>query len=249
MLIPPNLPVDEQQVRQRVTEVAAQYQRIWLIPQWLAAWDPNRLAEQALDGLAERAAEPRAGSLPLVLYHTRARYATERVPLDARLGDDLRLIGVTLRTADGTPTRSLSVRPGDTMRLTLYWQTARRLAVDYSVFVQLLNRDGQLQNQADGWPRTGAYPTSWWEPGAGIVDTIVLHLDPDTPAGPYTLIAGLHDAAGRRLPVAGTAADAARQCITLPVTVQVQSPERVLMVKFGNLDSTGTIVIARRDAL
>ena len=224
ILLPPNIPIDEPQVRQLAAEVVAQYQRLWLIPQWQINWDPNRLTEQALDSLAERAAELRAGSLPLVLYHTRALYSAERMPLAARLGDDIRLIGATVRAADGTPTRSLSVQPGEAVRVTLYWQTARRLTVDYSVFVQLLNRDGQLQSQSDSWPRNGAYPTSWWQPGAEIVDTVVLHLDPNTPTGLYTLIVGLHDAAGVRLSVAGTAADSARQRITLPVTIQVQSP-------------------------
>ncbi len=222
ILLPPRVPIDENEVRRIAGEVAAQHQQIWLIPQWISNWDQKRFTEQVLDGLAERTAELRTGSLPLVQYHTRERYLAERVPLDAILGDGIRLAGATLRTTDGAPTQSLAVRPGASVRITLYWQALQKPAAAYSVFVQLLDAGGQVRGQADAWPRGGAYPTSWWEPGNDVVDTYVIDLNPSTPAGQYTLIAGMHTATGVRLPVSGTNSDANNGFITIPVTIQVQ---------------------------
>jgi hypothetical protein len=224
ILLPPRVPIDEQQVRQIASAVAAQHQQIWLIPQWLPNWDQQRFTEQVLDGLAERTAELRTGSLPLVQYHTRERYMAERMPLDARLGDRIRLVGATLRAANGAPAQALTVQPGGRVRLTLYWQALQKPAAEYSVFVQLLDAGGRLSSQADAWPRSGAYPTSWWKPGDEIVDTYVLDLDPDAPAGQNTLIVGMHTATGARLPVAGTYTDAPNRYVKIPVTLQVQLP-------------------------
>ncbi len=223
-LLPPEAPPDPDRTRQIAREIAETHPRIWLIPQWSRVWDQDRLAEQTLDAMAERAAEFRAGRLPLVLYHTRQLYEAERTALDVTLGGRARLIGATVRQPDGSAVQHLIAHPGDPIRVTLYWQAEQLMETNYSVFVHLLNEAGQIQSQHDSWPRGGAYPTSWWEPGAVVVDTVVLALDPDTPAGTYRLVTGMYDSTGTRLPVTGADADAPNARAALPATVEVQVP-------------------------
>jgi hypothetical protein len=223
-LVPPQAPPDPNAVIQIATGISVAHPRIWLIPQWSRSWDEHRLTEQTLDTLAERAAEPAVGGFHLVLYHTPLLYEAERTPLSSTLGDNIRLIGFTLRQPDGAATHRLMVHPGDTIRLALYWRADQKPETDYSVFVHLLDEAGQVQSQQDNWPRAGAYPTSWWSPGEIVVDTYVLPIRPDTLPGSYTLVTGMYDSTGARLKTTGDQADAGNSRISLPVEVDIQSP-------------------------
>jgi hypothetical protein len=92
------------------------------------------------------------------------------------------------------------VQPGESIPVTLFWQTDRPLPEDYVVFVHMLDQAGQIKAQNDSLPRAGAYPTPWWLPGVLIEDTHLLDLSPDLPAGNYQLVVGLYTAAdGARL--------------------------------------------------
>jgi 4-amino-4-deoxy-L-arabinose transferase-like glycosyltransferase len=108
-------------------------------------------------------------------------------------------------------------KPGDSLPLTLVWQAQAEMAVDYTVFVQLLNPAGQVAAQIDRQPLAGAAPTTGWLPNEILTDPYTLPLPPTLPSGPYRLITGLyHAATGQRLPVAGGA-----DFVELaPVTVQ-----------------------------
>jgi 4-amino-4-deoxy-L-arabinose transferase-like glycosyltransferase len=91
-------------------------------------------------------------------------------------------------------------RPGDVLALTLLWQPEVAPTEDYTVFVQLLDPDGQVVAQGDGPPRDGHYPTSWWAPGEIIVDTHPISLPPGLPAGDFRVLVGLYQLAdGTRL--------------------------------------------------
>ena len=223
-LLPPQSPPDRDATTQHAQEIAASHPRIWLIPQWSPSWDEHRLAEQILDALAERAAELSVGRVPLVLYHTPVLYTAERTTLDATLDGSIHLIGAAMRQVDGNVTDRLTAHPDETIRVTLYWQADQRPQTEYSVFLHLLDGAGHMHTQRDGWPRDGAYPTSWWQPGATIVDTRVLSIPPDTPPGRYTLVTGMYGLDGTRLPVSGTHADAANARVILPFTIEIQSP-------------------------
>jgi hypothetical protein len=115
--------------------------------------------------------------------------------LNCLLDHQLELTGYDLRAAH--------MRPGETLSLTLYWHAERKPANDYTVFVHLLNQEGQIVSQADGAPRSGAYPTSWWASGEDVVD--VHHVSVPSQAGPgqHTLVVGLYDpeTGDRLLPV------------------------------------------------
>ena len=114
-------------------------------------------------------------------------------PLDARLGDKIRLLGYD------APER---VQAGSALMPTLYWQTNADVLDDYVVSTQLLNSEGKLVAQVDEPPAQGLNPTSLWIPGETVADRHILQLSPDLPPGDYTLIAVMYSLPDlKRLPV------------------------------------------------
>lgn len=77
------------------------------------------------------------------------------------------------------------------LEVSLVWQAANEIETGYVVFVQALDRDGNVVAQSDQAPAAGAAPTSGWTPGLLILDRHTLALR-DVPAG-GTLIAGMYD--------------------------------------------------------
>ena len=114
--------------------------------------------------------------------------------LPATFADQIDLLGYNL--ADHT------LVPGRALNLTLYWAPRGRPTRDYTVFVHLLDSEGQLQGQADSPPTSGKYPTSVWDAGESIADLHTITIAPGLPAGEYKLAIGLYDPqTGRRLSV------------------------------------------------
>lgn len=100
--------------------------------------------------------------------------------------------GVQLLAAD-LPESLLAA--GDAFTVTLVWRASSYVDQDLAVFVHLVGADDRPLAQADGQPQHGAYPTSVWQPGEGIVDTHRIVLPADLPPGTYRLLAGLYDPA------------------------------------------------------
>ncbi len=86
--------------------------------------------------------------------------------------------------------------PGDTLTIDLVWTTTQPLAENYVAFIHLVDESGQIVAQHDSLPRTGAYPTPWWQPNDLILDPHLLQLPADLPAGTYQLLVGLYDPEG-----------------------------------------------------
>jgi hypothetical protein len=126
-------------------------------------------------------------------------------PRHDNLGDVVELIGY-----DASPSPSAtgaSASPLATLELTLYWQSRRVTATDYTLFVHLRDEAGQIIAQQDG-PAGDGYPTSLWEAGTIIRDPVRLSLPPDLPAGTYEVQVGFYNlATGERLPVVGADED------------------------------------------
>ena len=99
------------------------------------------------------------------------------------------------------PTYDVQQDSAESLRLTLYWQALREMDVSYKVFVHLVDqRTGAIVVQDDAVPRRWTYPTTLWEPGEVVADTIVLSLD-GVSKGRYLLQVGLYDPANaERLP-------------------------------------------------
>ena len=90
------------------------------------------------------------------------------------------------------------------MFLSLYWQPTGQAPPrqDYSIYIHLLDVDGNLLAGWDGVPLQGAYPTRFWRPGESLLDYWVLRVPPDIPTGPAQLRIGIYDPlSGERLPV------------------------------------------------
>ena len=114
--------------------------------------------------------------------------------LNSRFADQIDLLGYDLS--------GHRLVPGQSLDLTLYWSSRGRPIRDYTVFLHLIDSQGQLRGQADSPPTSGNYPTSVWDAGEVIADSHTLSLAPDLQAGGYRLAIGLyHQETGQRIPM------------------------------------------------
>jgi 4-amino-4-deoxy-L-arabinose transferase-like glycosyltransferase len=88
------------------------------------------------------------------------------------------------------------------VHVSLWWKALATPDKDYTVFVHLLDEDGQLVGTGDGPPLWGGFPTRTWQFGDGILDEHVVPLSPDLAPGDYAVTVGWYDpATGARLPL------------------------------------------------
>lgn len=87
-------------------------------------------------------------------------------------------------------------KPGDTLKLTLFWNARATLRVDkpYTVFVHLLDKDGKVVAQKDSQPANGARPTTSWITGEYIADNYELPIAANLAPGVYRIEIGWYDA-------------------------------------------------------
>ncbi|MCP4358389.1 MAG: hypothetical protein GY796_10275 [Chloroflexi bacterium] len=111
-----------------------------------------------------------------------------------KFGEMIQLMGFTVGNAE--------VEPGESLQLSLLWHTSAVPKMDYTVFVHLLDPDGNLVAGNDSQPVGGSYPTSIWTPDEQILDKHILTTPIDLPPGKYRLAIGLyHQPSGQRLPI------------------------------------------------
>ncbi len=138
---------------------------------------------------------PSAYSLPprLAAFNLPPGFA----PLNYQYGDSVQLHGLTLS--------SLRVQPGDSLTVTLYWETQQPIDTSYAVFLQLIDDQNNKLAQRETFSGKGMYPTKRWLPGEIVVDEIALSIDPNASAPQaYRLIGGLWNIkTGERLPLRG----------------------------------------------
>jgi len=79
------------------------------------------------------------------------------------------------------------------VRITLFWQALTDVERDYTVFIHLVDNDGDLVGQRDSQPNNGLSPTSIWKTGEVIEDEHVISLSPATRGGRYSVRVGLYD--------------------------------------------------------
>ncbi len=121
------------------------------------------------------------------------------IQADVNFGNQTTLLGATVDT--------LSLSPGQSTQLTLYWRAEAPFSEDYTVFVHLLGLDGTPLVIADHAPPR---PTSNWIEGEIIADPVTLTLPADTPPGVYPLEVGFYNTNNPnypRLPLADNSAD------------------------------------------
>jgi hypothetical protein len=87
--------------------------------------------------------------------------------------------------------------PGETLRLTLYWEALTPMTDNYTVFVHVLGTElQQMWAIGDGVPVNGLAPTFTWQPGRVVQDPHDLTLDRNTPPGVYDVEVGFYLAPG-----------------------------------------------------
>jgi len=100
------------------------------------------------------------------------------------------------------------LRPGDDLRLTLYWSAENTPDVDAKVFLHLYDAQGEIVAQIDQRPFDDTRPPYTWLPGEQIVDLYQLPLPADLRPGTYELAIGLYDpVSGERLNVITTGSE------------------------------------------
>jgi 6-pyruvoyl-tetrahydropterin synthase related domain len=82
---------------------------------------------------------------------------------------------------------------GEVLSVTLYWRATAVTDAKYTVYVHLLNAQGERRAGHDGAPDDGMQPTSTWLPGVFITDMHRIDVPPDLPAGAYRLVVGMYD--------------------------------------------------------
>jgi hypothetical protein len=94
-----------------------------------------------------------------------------------------------------------SVKPNESIRLTLYWQSLTQMDRDWSVFVHIIDENEIVIAQRDTYPGLGLMPTRKWSVGRTLADTYVIPLPATTYAPSKARIEiGLYDyATGERL--------------------------------------------------
>jgi len=126
---------------------------------------------------------------------SRSRFDGEQVAgagqaLDVNFDDQLVLIGMDAPSA--------SLAAGAVVPMTLYWRAQNAPVRDYSTTLQVLDTQGRLVAQSDSQNPDGL-PTSRWRPGQYARDTHLLRVPPGTPAGKYSLVAGVYQFQGAAL--------------------------------------------------
>jgi hypothetical protein len=133
---------------------------------------------------------------PLGLFHNQSRGTALDIPAVsklANLGDQVLMLGYEPDIQ--------AVRPGDVLDLTLYWKAAQPLAIDYQVFVHVVDAAGNLVAQSDKL-NPGDFPTHRWPVDRYVPDTHRLVLPADLPPGPYEVRTGMWvQSEGWRLPL------------------------------------------------
>jgi hypothetical protein len=107
-----------------------------------------------------------------------------QIPIGTTFADEIQLADMRLSAQ--------TIRPGGTLCVEFNWESSRVPSGDYTVFVHLINAQGQLVAQSDLTPQGGFAPTSSWKAGSRISDRHGLILPDSLPSGDYTISAGLY---------------------------------------------------------
>jgi hypothetical protein len=121
-------------------------------------------------------------------------FAVDRVAEDAIRLDRVEVavqdeLGYFQTTAD----QPVLLRPGQTVRVSSYWEALAAPNAERTVSVRIADPAGNLLAQQDMQPSKGARPTSWWEEGWAFRDLYYLTVSPDAAAGSASLDLLLYD--------------------------------------------------------
>lgn len=120
-------------------------------------------------------------------------------PVDAVAGETMLLdrVEVAVLQENGffqtVAEEPLKVRPGETIRVSLYWQALDAPDTERTVSARIVDAAGALAAQSDDVPGQGKKPTSNWEAGLEIRDVHYLTALPPFQPGPGSLDVVVYD--------------------------------------------------------
>ena len=221
-LVVPGGPLDDERRAETAATLTALrdgYDRIWFIPMADPVGNHAGFVGRWLDRYCDRVERREVAGFTVDVYLTPRAFLPKMQPLNVILGDSIHLLGYRLEGDDG----DLTFAPGETVRLTLYWQTSAPINADYTVFTHLLDPTGWLRGQLDNPPVYGTYPTGQWATGEIIVDKYDIVLEPGAPQGKYALELGMYDpVTTERLPVRDTEGAYLGDRVLLSDAIEVQ---------------------------
>jgi|GEM_PF-6561418 len=97
-----------------------------------------------------------------------------------------------------------TVKPGQKLSVSLYWQALKQTSNSYKVFLHLVAPNGAIVAQVDSLPMNGSFPTVDWLAGEFVRDVYELTIPEDCEQGLFHLVGGMYDElTQRRLEVRG----------------------------------------------
>lgn len=102
-----------------------------------------------------------------------------------------------------------SYKPGETLRVSLYWRALAPMPESYRIFVHLVGPKDASAGGIDAIPARGAFPTVYWKPGDALRDDYAILISANAAPGKYSLEVGLYPAGkpGERLIASGSSDD------------------------------------------
>ncbi len=94
----------------------------------------------------------------------------------------------------GYDTSQTNLSPGESLHITLYWHTLNPPPEAYTVFVHLIDAQGQLVKQIDQQPLQGMWPSNYWRTDDKLADRYTLTLPSELAMGNYKVLVGLYSA-------------------------------------------------------
>lgn len=138
--------------------------------------------------------QPVGASVSLTTVKIRGAAQIDQAPenrVQINFGSQMRLFGYDVPTEISDSKFAIA----------LYWQALEPDGQNYTVFMHLVDAQGNLVAQADSPPQNGRYPTTILEPGEQILDTHLFTLPEGLPGGKYQILIGVyHPETGLRLP-------------------------------------------------
>lgn len=146
--------------------------------------DPNNVVRMEAGGiyLLQRGGQP----LPSKFIDRVAEDAIRLEKVEVALADER---GFFLPAIE----EPLTLGPGQTLRVTLYWQALAAPNMERTVSLRIEDVTGALVAQKDTQPSEASRPTSWWEPGWYFRDVYYLTLSPQALPGQASLDLVLYD--------------------------------------------------------
>ena len=159
--------------------------------QWaVGLYDPASGERLPMDLLAPPAGQADSAAAAMTVAEDSLRFGAAELlaqagatpnPLAVDFLDNISLVGYSWS--------SRTVRPGEPLTVTLYWQARGPVRESYTTFAHLLDAEEQTWGGHDAAPEP---PTTAWQPGEIVVDAHPLVVSPDAPPGIYTVEIGLY---------------------------------------------------------